>query len=469
MRIAKWLLYSFVTLVPATGMHAQSMEDVYETDFLQVERYGRERDTIARYWIQFAQEQAVETEFTYPPLPVDENDLKHRIRAELRQVSEISDQYAALSPGVQRDSVEQQLRAMGSSQELAEKLFQVMGTEYCQGKLIEKNIRLLTEIENQKREQWHQMTSSLEFEPFANRLNLTSEQRADIQTELEKASEEFKQVLGKLLDDISMESKSRWKRLLRVLDAEDRQFTESRIGKPVEWHRSLRKQQIRMFLYDQYAKPVDAYPGMLDESAAVERMLEINPPPKDAVLIDQLILGLIGEDIIWDELELIDTQRETMSPIGQGEFDKPVYILTTPRKRFDELVNGTSEMPRVVEKILLPDQLEWFRQIEFQIRTEPKYDSTVGLLDPRVVKHLQLNDDQQKEMKGIGDEFAETLRTSTEKIYAEKKRIEEDLESKLAELLDEEQLVLYRKFTKAPPAKDDSAKDDSAKEAPFSK
>ncbi len=445
------------------------MESVLDLDFVHTARLGEKSKNdpaeVAKYWLNKALYEADGGVKQFPPPPVDEESLKFRLQTELRTLLDLHEQLDSTSSDDQK-AVLQQLRVALSDYELAEKVFQMMGPEECQAKVLEGLAQHLVFINERQRTSWSQLVSDLEYAPLAGRLKLTDDQQAEIRVQVEKASLDFKHKIGKLTQELSDASSDRWKKLLRLLDSEQEKFAKTRIGKPIEWHRAIRKLELRRVTYEQFVKPHYELVPAIDEKRWMEQSIKNSPELRNAVFVEQLVHAMLGEEGIWDELELVADQREKLQSLTQGRIDSEqgstgmhLWIMPQPRMRFSGLLTGTSELPKKIDDILLPDQLEWLRQIEFQIRTEPKYDSTVGLLDPRVIKHLKLTDQQQAEMKVIGDEFAETLRSSTEKINVEKKRIEDELESKLADLLDKEQLAFYRKFNEAPTPKDDFKND----------
>ena len=162
-------------------------------------------------------------------------------------------------------------------------------------------------------------------------------------------------------------------------------------------------------------------------------------------IFNPLEWALIGDASVQKQLEL---SNEQLSALEEENIRLEKTLFYFPENgRFQALLNGEVTGNPIIAEILLPHQIMRFHQVEFQVRTDEKFDATVGLLDPRVIRFLQLSNSQKHEIQEIGNSY----RIDFEKLQGKLQEIQQDyrkkLDVKLGDILDSKQNELFMNFT----------------------
>ncbi|MEM9413027.1 MAG: hypothetical protein AAGA30_18100 [Planctomycetota bacterium] len=338
---------------------------------------------------------------------------------------------------------------------IAREVFDVLGPEYCRRRFAEEiSSELKHYVVNSKLLSSYTMTSELQNARFASALNLKDEQRAQIESAVSVIAKQFKDSIFEIFEELSALSNQRWKRLLNTLNPNQRVAVQKFIGTPVEWFRELDHSLKKNLLENAR----NSWAGENALRFAEKNNIEINElastltkmSPKEIATIglevfDPLEQSLIFNEPIQKQLELIDDQIQKLKDSIIRIQDN--QLQTTTKGRFTTLLNGTPKQSLLAQEILLPHQLKRLGQIELQTRTDSKYDGSVGLLDPRIIAHLEINKEQRSEIKEIGDQFEKDQKVKLQRIYKIYHQCRKEMEQDVAAVLDEQQKNLFRDFT----------------------
>jgi hypothetical protein len=427
----------------ATAASAQTKEDLFEWHFL-----GNERSTVSRiaiHWIDAGIQALEDTAVA---------ERADGLRSILKPLLDLREQVWAdnCDPAVQAEY--DRLRCDDA---LANQVFEHLGSDYCKDRTIQEVNRMLDELVAEQTNRWDRFSSGLRHTQLANYLQLTEQQTDEIEDHIGTASEEFQFEASEILDELSKDSQRRWKQILSVLNSSQRNTAKTILGEPVEWFRDPQRRHARGTLihdlanYTRYSSNLTSKVFKefgIPEEEVVEVISKWPAESFDAAaidMIDSVVLTILECDMVWNILELVPEQRSQIVPLKNRLTE--YGFIHAQSNRFNELIAGKAKLPRVVKEILLPHQQELFQQVELQVRLNPKHDSTVGLLDPRMISFLEINRDQVAEIRTIGERFNKQLSEATTR-YDELRRVaESDLQANLLDVLTPEQREKYQAIT----------------------
>lgn len=456
MTVATALWIIFVAYSSSTAF-AQSKEDIYDMRLIKKGAHQSTSD-LNFFWIEFGKNQI--------------NRLKYSNNVESVRLAEELE--LALEPAIQLEAEFQ--NAMGTDQEeqitrkmmefskelsresggiLAQKVFDVLGVDYCRQSIAREIANELRAATLSKAQLSYSLASELQEGRFAVALSLTPVQNKQIEAAISNLTDRFKEELFKILDEISKLSDTRWQEILGALDSKQRRATKRFIGSPVEWFRELGQAQLHARL-SRHIGGVGAKEKALEvaneNNVAPDKLINhLKKMPRESLaelgldIFNPLEWALIGDASVQKQLEL---SNEQLSALEEENIRLEKTLFYFPENgRFQALLNGEVTGNPIIAEILLPHQIMRFHQVEFQVRTDEKFDATVGLLDPRVIRFLQLSNSQKHEIQEIGNSY----RIDFEKLQGKLQEIQQDyrkkLDVKLGDILDSKQNELFMNFT----------------------
>ena len=450
-RMNAYLILFAVVVFLASHASGQTKEELYNVQLLGMGQPDQptQPDVVARYWTNFAL-----TQIKYLRSDPANQQLVEELTVQLKPL---------LGPPVPEMTLGfiEPLGGLQGDEQIANKVFDLLGPEYCARMIHYDVCRRLEDQKNRQLTKWNAFSSELLFEGLARNLNLSGGQKNRIREELELAEREFHHEGLELMDEISSASNHRWRNLLRALNPEQRKLAESRIGAPFEWHRDLQNQQARSKLgqlpaivgFCGYGKSAfQALHAMnipIGDGAALRAISDEQLKEHRIVIYDILVYNMLFHVAIGNALELVPDQKKRIASLkNPNESELPdECVLTDVPDRFDNLMAGVATLPEPITDVLLPDQIQSFLQIELQLRLDEKFDSTVGLLDPRIISHWKIDQRQAKILKQIGDQFESERKSLTDQLAERRSKIQFAIEQKFSDILNDEQKKTLKAFT----------------------
>lgn len=449
-RIVLLLFVSGIITTQITPAPAQTKKEVYELDFLHNQRFGNDDVLVAQYWTQMAEQELKMLEAGKRPELGNQAEVYQRLKEALAPIDELTAILSNLPRGPERDMVLDDLAKTLKSDEIAERVFEILGAEHC--------ARLATERVSQEMEVRQAdlarnvaaVRTYLADNTFAELLKLTDEQKKQIQKEIEKANKKLESTINRLLDQLHDISDRRWNAMIETLDNEQGKQATNLLGKPIEWFRTSTPPEFR--------NSVNGYGGL---TITGRKATELNPKDGQALsdipepelekhgieFFDSLVYQMLFETSLWDEFELVDAQKEELKTEIRSRLNDNVMVAPRGAERLELLLQNKADYPKTITDLLLPTQLKWFRQMELQIRLGPEYTSTVGLTHPRIVELLRIGNKEKHELSEIGSNYEEQEKEITGKMAAERQVVQSQLIIELSKILSDEQREIYRKHT----------------------
>jgi len=440
-----------ILVLLSTPCWAQTKREIYELDFLYKARAGTSERAVAIYWNQLAKQEVNVIQSGRSLLQGIEAQQKLAdLRIALAPIYEMEELRSNLS-GAEGQILLADHAALYESDEIAEKVFQVLGPEYCT-RLALKRLNLDLEIKREEQvRDWSSVTTYLSNETFATLLEMSDKQKKDLKSELEKAENELKKTTTELLANLEAKSDRRWGDLLDILYAHQRKQAELLLGKPIEWFRLAK--QPNSAIFDTWLSTGGVTNGSRScevkaaDGRSSTEMSQDELSQHGIEFFDSLVLEMLFETQLWDEMELTEQQREELTKRIRKELNMNVLAMPDGAARFPQLLQGKATYPKTVRDFFVPTQLEWFRQMELQIRLGKKYDSTVGLLNPTMMQVLALDPSQKTELGKVGEKYAQEERTLIGELVMARQKIQDELSVKLVAIMTPAQLKLYEKHT----------------------
>ena len=406
-------------------------------------------EELNHFWLEFGKNRINELKYGKGT-----GHLGNLLEETLAPLIDLERQYAE-SIGTKRESqIRAQFEQFETSQ-LAQKVFDVLGPEYCKQKVIEElSSVLISQLRSEQRVD-PGVVNELQHHRLQAVLKLSSKQRRDVDSKAGKISSEYKSKTKKIFDELLLVSEKRWRSLLAELNSSQQAEVKTIIGKPIDW-----------FHYQQDGFTHESLLRSTKKSGARQKALEISnengiPPDKLRQQLEKLPpselaeLGLdefesfewfvVHDEFINELLELVSEQVESFKDLRKRVAKTGIYFPS--KDRVAELFAGKKRTNPLLQDILLKDQVGVLNQVELQIRMEPRFDSTVGLLDPRMSEHLKISSEQKRQLERIGKVYETECAKLLKKIPEYKKEFERRLEKALAATLNDEQRSDFEKYT----------------------
>lgn len=447
------IFFLFILVLPFSNariVHSQSMEELYRMHFSHAAVQGESAAEVARYWnswINVTRQQIIAGQHGNPLVHAE---LLKRIEIAHQPIIGLIERIDQLPEGEQQRDAHVQLMALMDDKTLAQAAFDAMGTEWCTKIVVE---RVLTELEQANRDQEYSDRTFLAQPAFRKALKLSERQSTDIESILEQAKLDLTELLDQHNQQLRDLADNLWNDLLRVLDERQRLRATELLGKPAHWFYALKSPEFVQEDFRLGGSGKSIHGRLLLETA---RSIATTP---DTLTPDQLrkhgiarfeslVYRMFFNESIWTELECTEEQISQLK--GDFRFDLLDRIYVVPCEgapRLKALVDGTAEYPKELVDFLLPPQMKWFRQIELQVRLGYRYASTVGLLSPEMVAELALKSVQKENLAEIGKQHLANENELVKAKEYEVQQFRDRLQSRLAEVLNDEQRTLYKRLT----------------------
>lgn len=433
---------------------AQGMKEVYKRDFLHVEKSGSSDATISMYWIQAAKKEMyrLEAEFYRGGLK-EQNmiDAASQIRNSIAQVLEREELLSNFPPGQPRDEIVKEILQLYRDPSIAEAAFAAIGRDRAIEITSERIGLEIADGLKDASKSWQSLSIDLEHKQFSEQLGLTKDQERKVGKIIENESDQFEQETNNELQKQHELSLERWEQILEQLNQEQQKEAKRLFGKPVEWFRvSSHLDNSR----DEYWLPVHtASAGRIVQVTGSSQEVSLFNEDREELakhgveLIDSLVNAMLFAEHLWVEYELVEDQKSKIIGDIRKQLAKNSIVRPMHQSRFEMLVSGTADYPKSVEDLFLPSQLEWFRQIELQIRCGRRHDPTVGVLHREIASELGIDARQRKAIQGIGDRYKESEVAMIEALKSKRAEAISSIRRQLAEVLTESQLTNYRNLT----------------------
>ena len=426
----------------------QTKEEVYRVDIFQVGQ-GDTPEQIARYWNSFAIDelQDIREIQSFQPTP-------QRL-ALIQDLEETLSPILSVKTGLYSGSVEQRAERqriyLDALQDnvIAEEAFQTLGPDYCLQKTTEKLEYNLANLIKTNQEKNGRITSLFESDVIAERINLDDRQIQSIKSRTDKYSDSYVAKIKEFEDKILKLRERRWEKILNVLNSEQRKEVDRLVGRPLDWFLNQKQILAREMLangvgstwYSSKAR------DLIQNGIKLEAMKEHELDELDIVLFSPMVLYLLREPLVGRELELITDQKsEMVFDDVLKKVEAKVFGIDNPKNRLKELFDGKADYPKLLKDVLLPNQVSWLRQIEFQIRLDKKHDISGGVLDPRFISFLSLDDKNQQEIKSIVKDFEVESKLVIDELRKFQKKSIRELNVTVLSVLSDEQQQMIKKL-----------------------
>lgn len=144
------------------------------------------------------------------------------------------------------------------------------------------------------------------------------------------------------------------------------------------------------------------------------------------------MLGLLNNDQVKQEIELVPSQEEDLRKLGEGMREEMMAVFrdmrdASPEERqeiFTKLRESREDMEEQLERILLPHQFDRLRQISTQQQMRARGGAGFALAGGTLAEQLNLTEDQISELREKSQKLQEEMR---EKIEQLRKEAEQEL------------------------------------------
>jgi hypothetical protein len=436
-------------------------EAVYRLDVMRSGSRAASVVNVANYWAEIGLNEI--------------QKLRSRKRSEfgnqaekLAQLDALFAEYKSLKVHKSDGSVDEDavklMNAFFSDNSVAQQVFDILGPEHSMQVVLERNIYHLQMLQEKVALQdVGELQTIFSLPLFLKALQVEGEQAKEVEAAQKASQEDYRSTVKMQMDALRNASHDRWQALLAQLNASQRGKAVRMMGQPVEWFRVEKQPEFR-----QHGIQPDGtlnYGGswVSTDTRELAKILKrgderwlIDTPDEEFeklgyTCVDVLSYYMLFDKLLWDELEFSAEQRKALAL--RGKFRLSLLVKSKIRfrpgglQRFESLLEGKAEYPKQFHEFFLRDQLDWFRQVETQIRTGQKYDSSVGLLHPAVAKYLGLTGEQKIAMQKIAADFEKQTRSTLKQILEERRMAHARSLARTVKILDESQRKKFETLT----------------------
>ena len=441
------MLWAILVSLPSSS-YSQTRQEVYELDVFSVKSRGSSEVAVTQYFIGLGMDELRLLRNRERSYGLDEQSLKRRkaLDEALAPINAID----ALSgtPAFNSELEDERMRLAVSS-ELSEKVFKAIGGERAREKVLEMVVDSIRSISNSKKENAFSANAPLLNPTLALLLNLTDDQSSELKALHESATKKSRFGSVDAFKEMERLLERHWNALRASLDIEQRKQAEDLIGEPLQWFRGLPSNGLRKRDFSGGGVSYTGTKAMELQNSAqrhIHFFSEEEMQQRGVQMIHGHFCEMINSNFIMGEIELVKDQRKEL----RGDFreylkTETAVIPNRHEARLSQILESEADYPGALKDILTSLQLDSLENIEFQVLTG-KFESSFGLLHPKVLKHLQIDPKQTEKIRELCGSYEMAYSELVPEIDLARDAIFDSLKNDMFKVLNVDQQERYREI-----------------------
>ncbi len=250
------------------------------------------------------------------------------------------------------------------------------------------------------------------------KLGVTEKQYRPIQKKLFNARREILEKHRKEFDDLRDEHLSR---TVRVLSSRQKKHFERLIGKPLHWERLAIANESFAKSFVRLGKPIKYHRVLLPknnsfDSKTLKKLKEPEDLKKKKIeVVSYFLFRILASNFFRGEMEVTNEQAQRLNQLLDKWRESAVISDKFRMHRMESLIKLQAKYSEKLTAIILPHQLKWLKTCELQLYAA-RFRFSFGLLHPAITKELEIEADQQRELKRLSNAYQQSLTKLTNRM-----------------------------------------------------